>query len=240
MILRRGAVAIYQLTSATRNRDISAYSNPPARFVDVYYSRGPDNHPQGALGFRTRNSHILIPNNGCLDTRYSITILFWFFAEITGPLVHFNPNGRGVDVGIDRQFRFYAHFLPRSGKYVPPVFKRISPRRWIFAGATYNHVTGIATVWINSIPVVQSNIGRFRSGLATGYPIVIGQKPGVTRRFRGKISCLQIFNYDMNGAKITSKMKWCFRSGRFSRIVMVFLLFYHFDAKSYDLLSKLI
>ena len=81
-VIRRGAVAVYQLNSASKNRDISGYVNPPATFVGVYYALGPDNHPQGALSFRgRRNSYVLIPNNGCLDTRFSLTIIMWVYPE---------------------------------------------------------------------------------------------------------------------------------------------------------------
>ena len=216
VIRRRRAVAIYQLTSASKNRDISSYVNPPARFGDVYFSRGPDSHPQGALSFRgRRNSYVLIPNNGCLDIRYSVTVIFWLFAESSGPLVHFNPLGWGVHIWIvKRPFRFYARFVPRSGKSVHAVYKQITPRQWHYVAATYDHRTGVATVWRNNIPIAQRFIGRFPQGLATNYPIVIGQKPGDGRIFRGKISCLQIYNYAMTSLQMRSQMKRCFRLGK--------------------------
>lgn len=215
-VIRRGAVAVYQFTSASKNRDISTYLNPPAKFVGVYYSHGPDNHPQGAISFTgRRNSYVLIPNNGCLDTRYSITIIFWVFPESSGPLLHFKPKGWGLHLWIVRPFRLYARFVRRSGRSVRPLYKGIKPRQWSYIAATYDRRTGVATLWLNSIPIIQRRIGRFRLGLATNYPIAIGRKPGDRRRFRGKISCLQIYNYAMNGVQIRSKMKRCFRAGEY-------------------------
>ena len=103
VIRRRGAVAVYQFTGASNNRDVSGSVNPPAIFVGVYYSVGPDKRPRGALSFRgTSNSYVLIPNNGCLDIKFSMTIIFWVYPRGRGPLIHFNPNGRGVDMSIDR------------------------------------------------------------------------------------------------------------------------------------------
>ena len=213
-MIRRGAVAVYQLTSASKNRDISGYVNPPATFVGVYYARGPDNHPQGALSFRgTRNSYVLIPNNGCVDTRYSLTIIMWVYPESSGPLLHFNPKGWGLHLWIISQFRLFARFVPRSGKSVKAIYKKIKPRQWNYIAATYDQRTGLATLWLNSLPIIQRRIGRFRVGLATNYPIVIGSKPGDRRKFRGRIACVQIYNFAMNGQQIRSKKKQCFREG---------------------------
>ena len=230
-VIRRGAVAVYQFTSASKNRDISTYLNPPAKFLGVYYSHGPDNHPQGAISFTgRRNSYVLIPNNGCLDTRYSITIIFWVFPESSGPLLHFKPKGWGLHLWIVRPFRLYARFVRRSGRSVRPLYKGIKPRQWSYIAATYDRRTGVATLWLNSIPIIQRRIGRFRLGLATNYPIVIGRKPGDRRRFRGKISCLQIYNYAMNGVQIRSKMKRCFRAGEY--------IFIDFFLKHWFLIAK--
>ena len=214
-VIRRGAVAVYQLNSASKNRDISGYVNPPATFVGVYYARGPDNHPQGALSFRgRRNSYVLIPNNGCLDTRFSLTIIMWVYPESSGPLLHFNPKGWGVHVWIISQFRLFARFVPRSGKSVTAVYKRIKPRQWNYIAASYDRRTGLATLWLDSLPIIQRKIGRFRLGLATNYPIVIGSKPGDRRKFRGRVACVQMYNYAMSAAQIRSKKKQCFRTGR--------------------------
>ena len=214
-VIRRGAVAVYQLNSASKNRDISGYVNPPATFVGVYYARGPDNHPQGALSFRgRRNSYVLIPNNGCLDTRFSLTIIMWVYPESSGPLLHFNPKGWGVHVWIISQLRLFARFVPRSGKSVTAVYKRIKPRQWNYIAASYDRRTGLATLWLDSLPIIQRKIGRFRLGLATNYPIVIGSKPGDRRKFRGRVACVQMYNYAMSAAQIRSKKKQCFRTGR--------------------------
>ena len=214
MIRRRAAVAVYQFNGVSKNRDVSDYASPPARFFGVDYSGGPDNNPKGSLYFRgTRNSYVLIPHIGCLDTIYSITILFWLYPKSTGPLVHFNPNGRGVDVQIESPFKLSARFLPRSGKSVRPVTKRIPPNKWSYLAVTYNYKTGLATLWKFSIPIFQLSIGRFRRGLETSYPIVIGRKPGDRRSFQGKISCLQIYNYAMTGVQIRSKMTRCHNPG---------------------------
>ena len=205
VIRRRGAVAIYQFTSASETRDISGYVNPPAKFIGVYFSRGPGNE-KGAVTFRgTRNSFVIVPNNGCLDTKNSMTIIFWLYPRAPGALLLFSP--KGVFVAINRSFKLVAGFRPRSGKSVTTVRAGIPRNQWSYIAITYDHLTGLATVLRDSVSVAQTRIGRFRFGLATNYPIVIG------RRFRGKISCFQIYNFAMNGVQIRSKMTRCFVPG---------------------------
>lgn len=214
VIRRRGAVAVYQFTGASNNRDVSGSVNPPAIFVGVYYSVGPDKRPRGALSFRgTSNSYVLIPNNGCLDIKFSMTIIFWVYPRGRGPLIHFNPNGRGVDMSIDSPFKLSARFVPRSGKSVRPVSKTIPSNRWSYIAASYDYSSGLASLWSYNTLVDQRRIGRFRLGLATNYPIYIGRKPGDRRRFRGEISCLQIYNFAMTGPQIRSKMARCYNPG---------------------------
>ena len=223
-IVRRGAVALYPFTIASKNRDISGYVNPPAEFVGVRYSFGPDKNPQGALAFSgKRNSYVRIPNNGCLDTKYSMTIALWVYPESDGPLVHFNPNGWGVSIWLDSTFKVDVRFIPRSGKSVVSLKKEIPKGRWSHLAATYNHRDGLATLWLDSIPSDQRKVGRSPSGLATNFPIVIGGKPRDKRRFRGKISCLQIYNFPLNKAEIYSKMTRCFSRGENCRLSV----FYH-------------
>ena len=216
MIVRRGEVAVYQFSGVSTNRDISGYVNPPAKFVGVYYSRGPDKNPKGALSFRgISHSYVLIPNNGCLDTKFSITILFWVYPETTGPLVHFNPNGRGVNLSIMKGYKLYFGVMPRSGKSGKRFYYPIKPRIWSYIGATYNQKTELATLWIENIAVKQIRIRGLGLGLATNHPIFIGQIPRDRRKFRGRISCLQIYNYAMDGVKMRSKMTRCYKSGVF-------------------------
>lgn len=128
-----------------------------------------------------------------------------------GPVIHFNPKGSGVDIDIGSGFRLYARFRPRSGNFVKVLYKKIKPRQWNYVAASYDYRSGIATLWRDSRPSVQRRIGRF--GLATKYPILIGQKPGYTLHFQGKITCLQVYNFAMTSLQIRSKKKWCFREG---------------------------
>ena len=225
VIRRRGAVAIYQFTSASETRDISGYVNPPAKFIGVYFSRGPGNE-KGAVTFRgTSNSFVIVPNNGCLDTKNSMTIIFWLYPRAPGPLLLFSP--KGVFVAINRSFKLVAGFRPRSGKSVTTVRAGIPRNQWSYIAITYDHLAGLATVLRDSVSVAQTRIGRFRFGLATNYPILIGRRPRDRRYFHGEISCLQIYNYAMDGVQIRSKMTSCFTPGLYELPLKLRHKFYH-------------
>lgn len=163
-----------------------------------------------------RGSYALIPNNGCLDTRYSITVIAWVYPEKPGPILHYNPKGWGFHLWLTRANELYLRLMPRQGsrrRVKPVTTKNIKPYTWNYVSATYDHRTGLATLWLNGLPVSQRNVGRFPLGLATNYPVVVGQRPGDSRLFRGRIACLQVYNVALSRAQIVAKKKQCFRPG---------------------------
>lgn len=190
------------------------------------FIQGPDGHPQGAYYFpglrrsrggRRRGSYALIPNDGCLDTRYSITIIAWIYPEKPGPIVHYNPKGWGLHLWLTHPNELYFRLMPRRGsrRNVKPLTTRsLKPYTWNYISATYDHRTGLATLWINGNPVSQRNVGKFTLGLATDYPVVVGQRPGDRRVFRGRIACLQIYNRALTRAQIIARQRQCFRTGK--------------------------
>ena len=226
VILSSGAVALYPFTSASSERDVTRYRNPAAKIKRLSFIQGPDGHPQGAYYFpgirrlrgrRSRGSYALIPNDGCLDTRYSITIIAWIYPEKPGPIVHYNPKGWGLHLWLTHVNELYFRLMPRRGsrRNVKPLTTRsLKPYTWNYISATYDHRTGLATLWINGNPVSQRNIGKFTLGLATDYPVVVGQRPGDRRVFRGRIACLQIYNVALKRAQIVARQKQCFRPGK--------------------------
>ena len=85
----------------------------------------------------------------------------------------------------------------------------LKPKKWNYIAATYDQKAGLATLWKDGFPVIQKTVGRVR--LATNYPAIMGSKPGDRRRFRGRISCLQIYDKALSGPQIKAVKKRCFR-----------------------------
>lgn len=86
----------------------------------------------------------------------------------------------------------------------------IRPRMWNYIAATYDCKTGLATLWRESTPIAQRNIGRGLR-LATNYPAIMGSRPGSRTRFRGRIACMQVFDVALTGPQMNKRRNVCFR-----------------------------
>ena len=143
-------VALYPLNGRHGTRDIGRNKNPPGIPSDVHLAPGPYGQPQGSYQFSgTSTSYITMPNNGGLDTKYSITVLAWVNRENQeGPIF----NYLRVD-GIPWVFHFWV--LSQGGVYanahgwsVQP-YSYINPNSWYYVGASYDFSSGIAKVLVN-------------------------------------------------------------------------------------------
>jgi len=85
------------------------------------------------------------------------------------------------------------------------------PRRWQFVGATYNGRTGRAKLFVNRRFTGSKYIGRIR--LATNYPARMGARIGDRRYFRGRISCMQVYDRALTTRQILRRKRRCFRKG---------------------------
>ena len=206
------AVALYPLNSRTKGRDIGPRKNKPGRPRGIRLSPGPDGFPRGSFYFSgRRDSYTYFPNNGGIDTRNSITLLAWIFPESGGPIFYYRPRGSGVSLWVIRRNTLYAKFVRRSGKGEFVLRTRgLRLRTWNFVGASYDSKTGLATLWRESTPIAQRNIGRGLR-LATNYPAIMGSRPGSRTNFRGRIACMQVFDVALNGPQMRKRRNVCFR-----------------------------
>lgn len=208
------AMGIYPLNGIDRGKDIGPFKNPSAKLVNVVSKNGPDGLPAASYqlqGFA--NSYIYFPNTGRLDTQNSITILLWLMPESAGPIFHYMPRGIGVNLRMIGRKVIRAEFVSRNRKITRRISRRIRSRVWNYIAATYDYNTGLATLWLDAIPITQENIGRFR--LATNYPAVSGRRPGDPRHFRGRIACLQIYSLALNSYQIRKLKRFCFRASKY-------------------------
>lgn len=202
-------VAFYPLSRKTRGRDISSSQNPEGKLHNVRSAPGPDGLPDGSYYFYgTKTSYIDFPNNGKLDSRYSLTLLAWVYPEGSGPIFHFAPGG--VRFWVVRPNTLFVRFVRRTGRPTQQLISRtLIPKQWNYVGASYDEKTGIATLWRNSQPVKSVFIGRIR--LATNRPVRMGALPRDLRYFRGRISCMQVYSVPLSGPEIKRAERVCFR-----------------------------
>lgn len=208
-------MAVYPLNRYTKGKDISFGRNPRGITGGIKYAPGPDNSPGGSIQFLgNKNSYVLFPNNGKLDTKKSITLLAWIYPSgIQGPIFNYMPNGWGLHFWLVARNTLFARFIRRKGRVATtPIYSRsVRPRKWQFVGATYDYRTGIARLFVGSRFVANKAIGRFR--LATNYPVRMGARAGDKRYFKGRISCMQVFNRALNRNQILVRQRRCFRKG---------------------------
>lgn len=203
-------VAFYPLSRKTRGRDISSSQNPKGELHNVRPAPGPDGLPDGSYYFYgTKTSYIDFPNNGKLDSRYSLTLLAWVYPEGSGPIFHFAPGG--VRFWVVRPNTLFVRFVRRTGRPTKQLISRtLIPKQWNYVGASYDEKTGIGTLWRNSQPVKSVFIGRIR--LATNRPVRMGALPRDLRYFRGRVSCMQVYSVPLSGPEIKRAERVCFRA----------------------------
>ena len=223
---------MYPLSARTGGRDISRYRNPSGIVRSVRLAPGPDGRPRGSYYFYGRHSsYIQFPNRGRLDTKRSITLLAWIYHQgRAGPIFNYMPNGWGVHFWMVSPKMLFARFTKRRGRrFSRAVMSRtVTPNRWQFVGATYDSRTGRAKLFVNNRFTVNLYVGRFR--LATNYPVRMGARIGDRRYFRGRISCMQVFDRALTRRQILRRKRKCFRRGgqklkttNVSRFVFIFL-----------------
>ena len=215
-LVKTQAVAIFPLNGGTKGKDISTRNNARGTLSYVRPAPGPDGTRDGSYQFYgKRNSYILFPNRGGLDTKRSITLLAWILHQgRAGPIFNYMPNGWGVHFWMTTPRTLFVRFTRRKGRRFTAavVSRRIIPGRWQFVGASYNGRTGQAKLFVNRRFTARKYIGRIR--LATNYPVRMGARIGDGRYFRGRISCMQVYNGALSLRQIISKKRRCFRRSK--------------------------
>lgn len=198
-------VAIYTLHRKGGTVDISPGKNVPGQSSNVRYAPGPYGQSYKSTEFiGNRNSYIRFPNNGKLSVKHSITLLTWVYPIKPGPIFEYL---RGVKFWCFRSDSLYVHFARRDRRRTRVLRKRrLRPYRWNYVGATYDQRTGIATLWLNSSPILSVNIGK-------GITLATTKDAYMGTGFRGRISCMQIYSSALTGPQISKLKNLCSKPG---------------------------
>lgn len=193
-------VALYPFNTAYTTKDMMG-KQPDGIPSNVQLAVGPDGNSGGSYQFLgTSNSYIELPNNGGLDTQYSLTILMWIYLEELhdGPLFNYRPASPfGVHVWIAAGGKLFFRLANRQDAvYDFMVSQPLNSGQWIYVGASYDYNTGVARMWIDGTEVAQSNYGVFT--LSTSSNVRIGVKSDESRYFKGRIAKVQVYNVALN------------------------------------------
>ncbi|KAL9970514.1 hypothetical protein ACROYT_G022901 [Oculina patagonica] len=192
------AVALYPFNSAFTTKDTMGIQ-PDGIPSNVQLAEGPDGNPEGSYQFLgTNDSFIELPNNGGLDTKYSITVLMWIYPEgQEGPLFNYRPSGGwGVHAWMIGG-AFFCRLTRRDGSGVPHLLSQsLNTEQWYYVGVSYDYNTGINRMWVDGTEVDQGDFGVFTLGTAD--PVRIGVKDDENRHFRGRVARVQVYNTSLN------------------------------------------
>ena len=174
----------------------------------VSLAPGPDGCEGGSYELQ-KKSHIKFRSNqedGSLDVRYSMTILFWLFYaghEGNTGIARFVGKNRNHGTGMFLSGRtdLQGRIETRDHAKVYTLEAQISAYRWTFVAITFDHTSGEAKLWINAVVENKTMIKNLIE-LSTQQPFKIGGN-----KFKGRITQLQIYNYPLTTEKINESFK---------------------------------
>ncbi|XP_078350169.1 uncharacterized protein LOC144634989 isoform X2 [Oculina patagonica] len=199
-------IALYPLNSKYDTQEINN-RQPKGTPVGVSLAAGPDGKAGGSYQFAGHaNSYIEFPNDGGLDTQRSITMLCWIYPQNTdGPIFNYKTSGAwGVHMWMVWG-KLFARFTHRNYWFTPHLIttQPLALNQWHYVGSSYDHNTGIASLWLNGQQVVQQNIGAGMN-LATQDAVRMGVKAGDGRFFQGRITAMQVYDVALTAEQINA------------------------------------
>jgi len=177
----------------------------------VTLAPGPHNEPNGSYQFPgTSDSYIEFPNNGGLDTRFSITLMCWVQpGGQDGPLFNYRQSGPwGVHIWINirKFFVRITKFPNHAFRTAISSFHELTVGQWYHVAATYDHNTGINFIYIDGHPDKFLNISKGYEISTNDDRVRMGVKDGDRRYFKGKIAQMKVFDYALDASQIKEAM----------------------------------
>ena len=176
----------------------------------MVFTSGPYNAPNGAYQFSgNSNSFIEFSNSGgILDVKFSITLMCWVRpGGNDGPLFSYKKAspGWGVHIWLAQGGRFFNRITRFPNGQFFTLIETDQPLevgKWVHVAATYNHLTGNNSIYVDGVLKKTQNIGTgFR--ISTNDPAIrMGVKINDGRFFNGAIAQMGIFNVSLTAQQI--------------------------------------
>lgn len=191
--------------------------NLNVRLSNINFVPGVNGEPGDAIELEGRpDSYIEIEANEQVQFDQSMSILVYIYpyTSHTGPLVHYQASGHGVQMWIQGTIgdkgRLMARFNQRSLASTPWLRADVlNLAQWNFIGASYDHVTGWATLYHDGLKVQRTKIGK-NLHLATRYEIRVGAVaiPSLGT-YKGEIACLQFYSKGLQVKEVVEAKTAC-------------------------------
>ena len=203
-------IAYYPLNEEFKAREIDD-KQPAGVLGQVELTTGPHGETNGSYQFSGNpNSFIEFPNDGGLDTLHSITLMCWVQpGGRDGPLFNYKNSGAwGVHIWIVN-----GKFFNRITKYPNHAFfdailtdQALPVGQWAHVAATYDHITGVNSLYINGHLSKTKYIGKTDRISTNDGQVRMGVKIGDSRYFNGKIAQMKVFDIALDEADIKAAM----------------------------------
>jgi len=210
-------VAFYPLNAQYKAAE-KENRQPKGILRNVGLTVGPYNKPGGACMFYgTDNSYIEFPNNGGLDTRFSITLMCWVQPggqDAYGPLFMYTyrygpyrPYGVILFIADDKLvIVIVKHTSFQSETYLTTA--EVFPAgEWVHVAGSYDHNTGDNSLYINGHLKASQNISTGYSIETTSQRVRMGAEDWFSRQFKGKIAEMKVYDVALNEAQIQTSIR---------------------------------
>ena len=176
---------------------------PEGNLGDVAITNGPYNEPGGAYMFYgTVSSYIEFPNNEILDTRFSKTLMCWV-----------EPGGQDGPL-FSNSFYFRDAIWIKYGRFLFAVRWNseatsdvLTTGKWVHVAASYDHNTGINSIYINGHLSAPQNIKRPFVPTTLRRKVRMGSTGDRHESFKGKIAEMKVYDVALNEAQIQTSIR---------------------------------
>lgn len=200
-------IAHYPLNSKYATREIKN-RQPQGTPAGIRLEAGPDSKAGGSYQFEGKaDSYIEFPNtDGGLDAKYSMTMLCWVYPQNSeGPIFNYKTSGEwGVHMWMVAG-KLFARFTDKNYLLTPYLISSqpLPLNQWYYVGASYDHNSGIAKLWLNGQQVLQRDIGA-QITLGTQDSVRMGAKGGDHRYFKGRVTDMKIYDVALTMEQINT------------------------------------
>ena len=217
-------VAFYPLNARYKATE-TENRQPKGNLRDVTITKGPYNEPGGAYTlYGGTYSYIDFPNNGGLDTRFSITLMYWVQpGHYNVSLIKYGYWERGIQMWIG-DGKLYNQIVMRKNSQPLSSIRSVEvfpTGKWVHVAASYDHNTGNNSLYINGHLSASQNIGKGYE-IKTTQDVAMGFSHEGYQKVTGKIAEMKVYDVALNEAQIQTSIRQ--GSCTFPEIVVPFTL----------------
>ena len=216
-------MALFSLSGTNGTVDMSPNVATKAVSNNITFAPGPFGNPNGSFFFSgDENSYVELKNAGELDSRFSIGVFAWVHLHnSSGTIYSHEPEDHGFSLQVVHStLGVRVRYMDRKTlkSYLLYKEKVLKADAWNFIGTTFDYHTGVATIFVNN-NTVMLNIIEAKMELATDSNVRIGATRKKKLYFRGRISCLQVYDQALSVDQIIKVKTTCSQTSTYSYII---------------------